>query len=52
MNRLLNDSTKPFCHGEPGSMYAVVVPLLALQRLRAWAMNSGTLSLQMNAGGG
>jgi len=27
---LLIDSAKPFCHGEPSSMYAVVVPLFSL----------------------
>ncbi len=43
---------KPFCHGDPGLMYAVVVVLLSAQRLRAWAMNSGPLSLRMNAGAG
>ena len=46
------DSAKPFCHGEPGSMYAFVVPLFALQVLRACAMNSGPLSLRMYAGAG
>ena len=45
------DSAKPFCHRDPGSMYAVVVLLLSAQPLRAWAMNSGPLSLRMNAGG-
>jgi len=29
LNLPLNDSAKPFCHGDPGSQYAVVV-LLAL----------------------
>jgi hypothetical protein len=24
LNRLVNDSAKPFCHGDPGSMQAVV----------------------------
>ena len=42
----------PFWHGEPGSMYAVVVPLFALQVLRASAMNSCSLSLRMYAGAG
>ena len=44
------DSVKQFCHGDPGSIYAVVVPLALLQRLRAWEMNSGPLSMRMNAG--
>jgi hypothetical protein len=39
-------------HGDPGSMYAVVVPLALLQRLRTWAMNSSPLSLRMNVGAG
>ena len=52
LNRLLNDSAKPFCHGEPGSIYAIVTLLFWHQLLRAWAMNSGPLSLRMNAGAG
>ena len=52
LNQPLNDSAKPFCHGDPGSMYAVLMPLLTVQRLRAWAMNSGPLSLRINAGAG
>lgn len=43
---------KSVLHGEPGSIYVVVVVLLSAQRLRAWAMNSGPLSLRMNAGAG
>ena len=27
LNRLLNDSAKSFCHGEPGSMDTLAVPL-------------------------
>jgi hypothetical protein len=34
LNRLLYDSAKPFCHGAPGSIYAVVVLVLSAQRLR------------------
>jgi hypothetical protein len=52
LNRLFNDPPKPFCQGEPGSRYAMVVPLFAFTRLRAWAMNSGPLSLWMNARAG
>jgi len=37
--RSSQDSPKPFCHGDPGSMYVVVVPPFSPQRLRAWAMN-------------
>ena len=47
LNRLLNDSAKPFCHGDPGSRQVVVAPPSLLQRLRAWAMNSGPLSLRI-----
>ena len=43
------DLAKPFCHGVPGLMYAALLPLLAHQRLWAWAMNSGPLSLWMKA---
>ena len=50
-NRPLNDSANPFSQGDPGTMYAVLVVVLAShQSRRAWAMNSGPLSLQMNAG--
>ncbi len=47
LNRLLSDSAKLFWHGDPGSMQAVVMPLLLDHRRRAWAMNSGPLSLLM-----
>jgi len=47
------DSAKPFSHGDPGSMVAVVVVLLASHQARtACAMNSGPLSDRMNAGAG
>lgn len=39
LNRLLNDSTKPVFHGDPGLMWAERVQLLVHQRLRALAMN-------------
>ena len=36
--RPLNDSAKPFSHGDPGSMYAVLVVSLASHQSRsAWA---------------
>lgn len=41
LNRLLNDSAKPFCHGDTCSMYALVDSFFSLQRRIAWAMNSG-----------
>ncbi len=52
-NRPLNDSAKPFSHGDPGWMLAVLVVSLASYQLRrAWAMNTGLLSLRMNTGAG
>jgi hypothetical protein len=44
------DSANPFCNGDPGSMVAVVVPLVSHQPRQAWEMNSVPLSDRMNAG--
>lgn len=44
------EHAKPLSHGEPGSIYAVLVPTAAIQSRTAWAMNSGPLSERMKAG--
>jgi hypothetical protein len=48
----LNDSENRFSHGDPDSIYTVLVVVLVLasdQLLNALAMNSKPMSLRMNA---
>jgi hypothetical protein len=48
--REFNDSTYGFCHGDPGSMYAVPVWEKRHQSRSAFAVSSGPLSQRMNSG--
>lgn len=47
---ILGAGVEQLCKADPGSNLAVPVPLISLQRSSAWAMNTGLLSLRMNAG--
>lgn len=46
------DYAKPFCHDDPGSVYAVAEPLPGHHSCKAWAMNSGPLSIRRWVGAG
>jgi hypothetical protein len=50
LNVPLRLSLLPFCHGFPGSMVAILIPSLFIQRWRSSAIRSAPLSLRMALG--